>query len=298
MPSYQHEALVSMFRNSSRLAPGLLQLLQIELPAYSDVRYDSANLTDLKPAEYRADLVMQLVKQTDPALGIIVEVQLSVDEEKQYTWPAYVANLRARIRCPVCLLVITSEDGVANWAEKVIELGGGSRIVPCVAGPRSVPPVTDPRRAKDDIELTVLSSQMHAKDADIRVVESSVEAALMATNTIDAERAKMYREFIVASLPNAALRELTKMNQVVREYMSDFARQHVAEGMVKGRIEGHAEGRAERRAEVILTILRGRLGSLTTADEARVVNACSEGREFTAEAMLAATTVDEVLAAQ
>src|SRR5689334_10449859 len=112
-----------MFRSRSRLAPELLRLLQIELPRYSDVRHDSANLTDLKPAEYRADLVMVLVGPTGPALGIIVEVQLSIDEEKQYTWPAYVASLRARIRCPVCLLVIALEDTVARWAGKTIELG-------------------------------------------------------------------------------------------------------------------------------------------------------------------------------
>lgn len=34
----------------------------------------------------------------------MLELQLSNDEDKRYVWPVYVANLRARIRCPVCLL--------------------------------------------------------------------------------------------------------------------------------------------------------------------------------------------------
>ena len=60
-------------------------------------------------------------------LNIVLEVQLSSDEDKRYAWPAYVANLRARIRCPVCLLVIAADEGVARWACKAIELGGGNR---------------------------------------------------------------------------------------------------------------------------------------------------------------------------
>jgi hypothetical protein len=46
----------------------------------------------------------------------------------------YVANLRARIRCPVCLLVIAADEAVARWAGKAVELGGGNRFVPWVLG--------------------------------------------------------------------------------------------------------------------------------------------------------------------
>ena len=93
------------------------------------MRIDSADLTDIQPAEYRADLVILLLHGS-PVLGIVLELQLSNDEDKRYVWPVYVVNLRARIRCPVCLLVITAEENVARWAGKVIELGGGNRFVP------------------------------------------------------------------------------------------------------------------------------------------------------------------------
>jgi hypothetical protein len=110
MPSQLHEVLLLLFRNRPALAPELLRdTLNIELPSFSDVRLDSADLTDIQPAEYRADLVVLLLNGS-PVFGIIVEVQLSVDKRKRFVWPAYVANLRARLKCPVCLLVVAAEE--------------------------------------------------------------------------------------------------------------------------------------------------------------------------------------------
>ena len=102
MPSFLHEALLMLFRNRPALAPKLLRdALHVELPDYTEARIDSADLTDIQPAEYRADLVLLLLHGS-PILGIVLEMQLSNDDDKRYVWPAYVANLRARIRCPVC----------------------------------------------------------------------------------------------------------------------------------------------------------------------------------------------------
>src|SRR5262245_3124163 len=102
MPSTTHEALVLLFRNRPELAPELLRdALGVELPAYAEARVESADLTELQPTEYRADLVVLLV-DGKPVLGIIVEVQLQKDERKRFTWPVYASNLRARLECPTC----------------------------------------------------------------------------------------------------------------------------------------------------------------------------------------------------
>lgn len=122
MPSQLHEALLLLFRNRPTLAPELLRdALHVELPQYTEARIDSADLTDVQPAEYRADLVVLLWKG-EPVLGIVVEVQLSADERKFYVWPVYVANLRARLKCPVCLLVVTADDATARWACKSVDM--------------------------------------------------------------------------------------------------------------------------------------------------------------------------------
>jgi hypothetical protein len=44
------------------------------------------------------------MRESQKMLGVIVEIQLGRDEDKPYTRPAYIANLRARHRCPACLL--------------------------------------------------------------------------------------------------------------------------------------------------------------------------------------------------
>lgn len=117
MPSQLHEALLVLFRNDPTLAPALLrEALQLELPAYTEARVESAELTDVQPAEYRADLVVLLYEQR-PVLGIVVEAQLSVDEQKRFAWPVYAVGLRARMRCPVCLLVVTPDAASAGLDE-------------------------------------------------------------------------------------------------------------------------------------------------------------------------------------
>ena len=84
VPSYLHEALLLLFRNRPALAPELLRdALHVELPDYTEARIDSADLTDIQPAEYRADLVILLLHGS-PVLGIVLEMQLSNDEDKRY----------------------------------------------------------------------------------------------------------------------------------------------------------------------------------------------------------------------
>ena len=135
MPSYLHELLLLLFRNRSGSAADLLRELDVQLPDYDEIRADSADLNDLRPAEYRADLVLLLMRGSQKVLSVIVEVQLGRDESKPYAWPAYVANLRARHRCPVCLLVFTTKDAVADWAGKSIDLGPGTRWTPTPVAP-------------------------------------------------------------------------------------------------------------------------------------------------------------------
>jgi hypothetical protein len=62
MPSYLHELLLLLFRNRSVSAADLLRKLDAQLPEYDEVRTESSDLSDLRPAEYRADLVLFLVR--------------------------------------------------------------------------------------------------------------------------------------------------------------------------------------------------------------------------------------------
>jgi len=144
-----HEGLLLLFRNRPTLAPELLRdALGVGLPAFTDARIESAELTEVAPTEYRADLVVLLLHDR-PVFAIVVETQLSRDDDKHWTWPVYLTALRARQRCPVALLVITADDAVATWASASIPTGHPDFVLrPLVMGPRSVPIVTEPQAAR------------------------------------------------------------------------------------------------------------------------------------------------------
>ncbi len=121
------------------------------------------------------------------------------DEDKPYAWPAYVANLRARHRCPVCLLVITIADAVARWAGRPIELGPGTRCIPWVVGPSNTPTVAELQDAEENVELAVLSAIEHAQSKDVGLAARIAANAMVASAGIDAERSRFYLDLICAT---------------------------------------------------------------------------------------------------
>ncbi|MFL6605207.1 MAG: DUF4351 domain-containing protein [Steroidobacteraceae bacterium] len=292
MPSYLHELLLLLFRNRSRSAADLLRELDVQIPEYDEVRTESSDLSNLRPAEYRADLVLFLVRASRKVLSVILEVQLGRDEDKPYAWPAYIANLRARHRCPVCLLVITIEDAVARWAGKSIELGPGTRCIPWVIGPSNTPAVTELQDAAENVELAVLSAIEHGQSTDVTLAARIAYNAILASARIDEERRGLYVDLIMISLAQNARKKVEAiMNSLGYEYQSDFARRYVAEG----KAEGKAEGRMEGRVELILQLLALRFGPLTDATQTRVRGAQDAQLDTIAERMLTAQTLEEAL---
>ena len=284
MPSYLHELLLVLFRNRSESAADLLRELAVELPEYDEVRTESSDLGNLRPAEYRADLVLFLMQGSLKVLGVIVEVQLTCDEDKPYTWPAYIANLRARHRCPVCLLVITIEDAVARWAGSSIDLGPGTRCDPWVVGPSNAPAVTELRDATENVELAVLSAIEHGQSADTPLAARIASTAIVASADLDAERSRLYLGLLLISLSqNAPERIEAVMNSLGYEYQSDFARRYVA------------QGKAEGRMEIVLKLLALRFGPLTEPAQARIRSAQDKHLDAVAERFLTARTLDEAL---
>jgi hypothetical protein len=285
MPSLTHEALLLLFRNRPELAPELLRdALHVTLPVYSEVRIESANVAELEPAEYRADLVVLLV-EGKPVLAIVVEVQLSKKEEKHLSWPLYVIGLRARLKCPSCVLVVTPTEAVARWCREPIEIGPGNVFVPLVIGPASVPFIDDVAAAERDPELAVLSCIAHGSEARAEVLG---RAALLAMLRLSDERQVLYFDLVFAALSEAAKAVLEDlMTSGNYEFQSDFAKKYLAKGEAKGRAEG--------RAEAILDVLEAR--GLRVSDDARArILECTDTAQLDSWLRKAATAnaVDQV----
>jgi Domain of unknown function (DUF4351) len=299
MPSQLHEVLLLLFRNRPSLAPELLRdALGVTLPEYSEARIDSADLTQIQPTEYRADLVVLLL-HGEAVLGIVVEVQLSTDERKSYVWPVYVANLRARLECPVCLLVVTADEATAKWAGRPIDLGASNRFTPFVIGPSGVPWVTSEQQARDDPELAVLSAMAHGKDPDTaRSVQVAI-AAQLASLGLDEDRSKFYCDLIQHALSEAARQALQTMDLSKYEYQSEFAKRYVAQGREEGREQGLAKGRSEGsaagRADLLGRLLAHRFGPLPGVARERLAAASIEELDAIGERLLTARSLPEAL---
>src|SRR5437764_2452258 len=141
MPSIDHEIFVDLFRNRPSLAAEMLvEALGVSLPPYTEARLASTDLTEIQPAEYRADVVVVLLDRDVPVRVIIVEVQLAVDPRKRLSWPAYVTVSRAIHGCPADLLVVAPDPSLAGWCAEPIEIGvPGFVLRPPVLGRTDVP---------------------------------------------------------------------------------------------------------------------------------------------------------------
>jgi hypothetical protein len=307
MPSILHESLLELFRNRPALAPALLSdALGVTLPVFTETRIDSADLPEVQPAEYRADLVVLLLNG-EPVLGIVVEVQLSPDERKGYVWPVYVANLRARLECPVFLLVVTADESTARWASRTIDLGGSSQFTPFVIGPSGVPWITSEEQAREDPELAVLSAMAHGQDPDIERAAKVANAAQLASLGLDADRSKFYCDLVQNAVSEAARRALQNMDLSKYEYQSEFARRYVAQGRQEGREQGIeqgiergieqglAKGRSAGRADLLARLLAHRFGPLPPTVHERLATASIEELDAIGERLLTAQSLPEAL---
>jgi hypothetical protein len=294
-----HEALLELFRNQPALAVELLRALKVPLPRYTRVVIDSADLTNVQPAEYRADLVAQLLNDHNGdgklLMGLVVEVQLSRDARKPFVWAAYVSNLCVRLNRPVCLLVFAADEATARWAAKGVDLGGGNHFTPVVIGPAGVPVITSKAQAQANPELAVLSVMAHGRGKDARRSLRIAEAALAAVVELDDKRLKYYVDLIFYALEQGVRKELKAMALTKYEYQSDFARKYVAQGVEKGREEGREKGRAEGRAALLTELLALRFGPLPEPAQKRLSSASIEQLDEMGRRLLSANTLNEVL---
>ena len=302
MPSIAHEILVDLFKNRPSLAAEILaEVLGVSLPAYTEARVASADLTEIQPAEYRADAVVVLLDRDTPVRVIIVEVQLAIDPRKRFSWPAYVTVSRAIHGCPASLLIVAPEPAVAVWCAEPIETGVPSFVLrPPVLSRTAIPVVTDPGEAARRPELAVLSAVAHGETEHGETIATAVLPAIRA---LDDDRVRLYYDLVYNSVNEAARRALEAMMKGY-EYQSDFAKKYVAQGRAEGRTEGLTEGlvagltagRAEEAARALLTVLRVRCIAVPDATRERIqAQKDPERLERWLEKAAVATSVAEVI---
>ena len=286
MPSVRHEGLLLPFQHRPQLAAELLgDILRAQHAAPprlldpDSANIVDANLSQIVPTEYRADLVV-MHRSQDMGFAIVVEVQLRRDDTKRYRWPAYAAVLRDKHRCHAFVLVVTPSAEVARWAAQPIWLGPTEDAIfrPIVCGPSAIPCVTDVEVAKHHPELAVLSAQAHGQGPNGLAVG---KAAIAAARLLDDSHRRVYTDLVIATASELVRRQLEEHmfdfeyehnGQKMRyEYQSDFARKYYGQG----RADGTAEGEAAGRAHALMVLLDARHVVLTAEQRERII-ACRD----------------------
>jgi hypothetical protein len=260
MPSFDHEILVDLFREDGRLAVELLRRCAGISVEHTRVEHRSIDLSQVVPTEYRADDVLILFRRDSSATtAVIVEVQLDEDDDKLRTWPVYVAALRARLRCPAMLLVITRDPATARWARRPIELGHpGFQLTPLVVDYADVPQITDLETASRLPQLAVLSVLAHP-------ALEAAEMAIEAISQLPEDLLRLYTDVILKALP-AELRRILEARMIKGyQYQSDFARKYYGQGLEEGRQEGR-----ERLQAAVVALARTKLKTVSDDDLARI----------------------------
>ncbi|MBE3002010.1 hypothetical protein IDM40_25415 [Nocardiopsis sp. HNM0947] len=262
MPSASHELPVDLIRNHPAFAVELYREVSgMPLPQYTRVRDGAAEATHTAPAELVSDSVVVCERPphehegTDDVkvMAVITESQLKWDARKQYTWPAYVANVRHRNQCPVVLMVITPTNALARRFAKTIDLGCGE-VRPAVFSTESLGPVTDPDEAGRHPLRTVMA--MAASPTDDT---AALKALATALTSIDSSDSSLYSDYVVAALKAATGNPLEKLMTIGDyQFKTELIGRPFREGEAKGKAEGKAEGRIETLVEGVLGVLEAR----------------------------------------
>jgi hypothetical protein len=296
MPSLEHEAPLELLRGDPQLASVLLEGLGVPVPPGASARLVPADLTASLPAEMRADaVILLLAKDTDGgqandhgSLAVVTEVQLTYDEQKVFTWPAYVTQARAAHRCDTVLMVICPDPATARQCRATITTGHpGFDLTPLVIDARTVPRPGPPGSGTAGPELAVLAVLTGALDLDTDPARRLVLASLASLHD---ERLPTYTVLVRHAASEAARHALEAL-MTTAPYRDAF----VDGLMAEGKAEGLAEGKAAGEARMVLRVLSAR--GLHVTDEIReLVLSCSDTAQLEAwgERAATASNLDEV----
>ncbi|GAA4894008.1 hypothetical protein [Streptomonospora salina] len=265
MVGYNHELPVLFLQYRPDTAPQILREVDAsQLPKYHRSEIGCTDLSSFPIKEHKADAVTVLYREDDTKLlAIVTEIQLRTSEEKRYTWPQYVTNLREKLRCPVQLLVVCPDMHTTEWARGLFDIETDKfALIHIVVGPDNMPVVDDPEKARRHPEVAVLSAAAHGDSTDV------LDAAQAALDAVSPDRVEYYYDYIVSNLSTAA-----REHWEARMETLTYGWQHDVRS--KWAQEGRDEGRAEAAARHVVALLETR-GIALTDEQRAAVRDCTD----------------------
>jgi hypothetical protein len=297
--SIAHEAPLQICDHHPRVIASLLEQLTIDpLPEFDELRMDPADFTQTVAKEYRADRALVFLRNNQPVLAVIIEVQRRRDERKRRAWPLYTAALYGKLGCPTYLLVIALNPATARWAKQPIsEFQPGSHFAPLVVSQEVVPKLRSLEMAQSNVPLALLSALLHASENDgEQVAYYAVRALYESSAPSERLDASIWMLRLLGGIVSAE-----KFRQIERLIMIE-PRTRIVPTLEKWRDRylkpAHSRGVAEGAAKALLRFIEGRGLHITGTARQRILS-CTSPSQLEAWITRAATarTVAEILSA-
>lgn len=299
MAGSAHEALHQIFREDPGLLSRALPKAGIAFPTPTAIQSLDTDLTEIRPLIRRVDTLFRIDTADEGSFLLAVEAQSKPDPDKQNSWTYYLAHLYAKYARPPILLVVCQDKTTAAWASEPIRIGLRTHtsiaVSPLVLGPGSLPVITDPDEAAQDLSLSVFSALTHTKDPALPAILDALAAALANTG---GETAQGWAEYTEIGLGDTRARTLWR--QLMATYTprfpgsGTFIEEMWLKGLAEGEAEGKAKGEAKAKAEDILRILelRGIDVPETTRDRVTTCTDLDTLRTWFDRALTAASAED------
>ncbi|MCX4240249.1 hypothetical protein [Paraliomyxa miuraensis] len=230
MASPLHEMFVELFAEHPEL---LLPTLREHVPGLGDasLRFRRGETATSQIPPLRADLTLELHRpnQDEPIAAGTVEIQLSEDESKPYSWLLYHAGQHYRLRIPTFLVVVTNDPSIATWAAGPFH-SGMVTLRPLVLGPANMPVIATPEQARASLPQALLSGIVHGR----RPVAAEIGKALATVldETPD-DVGALYWDTFLSGL-DKAIRRKFEMRFHDFKPRSDWGKELYAKGEAKG----------------------------------------------------------------
>lgn len=172
-----------IFRADPGLFARLLPRAGIHFPEHTEIEPLDTDLTEIRPLERRVDSLFR-VHVTDEEGGFVlaVESQGKPDRDKHNSWTYYLAHMYAKYRLPPFLLVVCKDKATAAWAAEPIRVGRAFHtsivVHPLVLGPGTLPVITEPEEAAQDVGVAAFSALAYTKDPGLTAILDALASGM------------------------------------------------------------------------------------------------------------------------
>lgn len=297
MPSLKHEAPLEVIRQQPDVVADLLRrvLPQLRLPASVTGTLGSADMSQVAPAQYFADMVVVLSDQqtNKPVLAVVIEPQGRDRKTKKVSWPVYLTTAIKANKVPRAILVVICWDSrEAARCRRVIPTGHpGFDLYPIVVDPRTFPSWEDASPY-----LTILAGAAKAIDLGTPSGRDAILAAIEQTGASHADTAALTT--IILGVADAAARRELEALMASPKFHSTFVDGLLQQGEEKGLEKGREEGAVTSKIEDLIKVIKARGLELTKA-QLNLVTTCADLSQLATwfDQALDAKTTDEIFGA-